>query len=68
MESRSYSTLCQLCGQSVRWSDSDPYDEQYNGLFGKLKYHLNNGACARNEKIKEIIGEETKPNVMKFYK
>ncbi len=61
----SHSTTCQLCGELVRWSDND---EDYGDLYSKLKYHLNNGACARNEKIKEILGIENEPNSMKWFK
>lgn len=62
----SQSTICQNCGEIIRWCDSDhvggtPEDDQFTNVIDKLKNHINNDSvCIRERKLKQLFGEYEK--------
>jgi hypothetical protein len=52
----SHTTICQECGELIRWVDPD---YKFNSLIDKLIFHMKNDKkCVRERKLNELF--ETK--------
>lgn len=68
MDHRGEYMTCHRCGCSISWHSNNEQDEEFSGVFDKLRDHFENSPCSRDYKIGIVLGTiKYEPNVQEFF-